>query len=144
MSEKERLQSNNNNENESNENCTVCSQKTKINSSSVAIQVDAPQQNDNDLKMNGTANDGEQLYFYIISYYYKKAYNYFTDTLPDSSENALKMDNALIQNAYETINELKKEIVELRNSFETKTFETHKLTSEDISTEKPTSHSTFT
>lgn len=57
ISDHEILQSNNNNENESIANCEACSQKKKVNSSSVAIQCDA--ENDEVPLLQAKITDGK-------------------------------------------------------------------------------------
>lgn len=96
---------NNNNDTETNANCIACSQKTKIRSASIAIQCEV----DNIGSHASEASHGES-----------KTVN---DTEIDGSveEQSEKQCKELAQSAHQTINELKKEIVELKNSLEAKT-----------------------
>ncbi|XP_055309235.1 cilium assembly protein DZIP1L isoform X2 [Sitodiplosis mosellana] len=83
---------NNNNDNEINADCMVCSQKMESKTNSSSIAIQC------ELNIQQNQND--------------------TKIALNDSKN---MDSELIQSAYDTINELKKEIVDLKNSLEAKT-----------------------
>lgn len=91
---------NNNNNNESNTtNCTECSKKTKIHSSSIAIQCEV------------SSSTAEQIELAIEA----------NTNIEKCKNDETNLDNDLVQSAYEVINELKKEIFDLKNSIEQKT-----------------------
>lgn len=86
---------NNNNDGENGANCTTCSEKSNNNSSSKAVQCEV-------------ANSDSQ----------EAAINHEKSDINESLEK--QSDPDLSQNAYQTISELKKEIVELKKCLETK------------------------
>lgn len=95
-------QSNNNNNNNNESiptNCTECSNKGKINSSSIAIQCEV---------ISSQIGTEKMVPFDNLMSNAEKCEN--------SQEPAKYLDNELVQSAYETIKELKKEIMDLKNS----------------------------
>lgn len=91
---------NNNNNDESNTiNCTECSKKSKIYSSSIAIQCEVSYPTAEQIEPAIEANTN----------------------IEKSKNDETNLDNDLVQSAYEVINELKKEIFDLKNSIEQKT-----------------------
>lgn len=144
---------NNNNDNEPNANCTVCSQKTKskTDSSSIAIQCEvSPISNENietqsvqekgeDATMEKIAVDNgnekcnlnkfHKLYFHsIVNSIFAENHGKEGDLLNQEKNS----DTEQIQNAYETISELKKEIVSLKNSLEAKIESEHPTTAVNL------------
>lgn len=94
---------NNNNEGENGANCTTCSEKSNINSSSKAVQCEVTNSGPKETTTNHEkSNESESLE---------------QQSDPDLSQ---LLPSELAKNAYQTISELKKEIVELKKSLEAK------------------------
>lgn len=112
---------NNNDDNETNVNCNECSQKMKINSSTKAIQCEESTFSQNTISHENTETQ-ERLQ---TNHEESKEKNDETKVVQDSVDKKLENDDKkleieFIQTAYETISELKKEIVDLKNSLEAK------------------------
>ncbi|XP_031625714.1 zinc finger protein Dzip1 [Contarinia nasturtii] len=102
--------SNNNNNSDGNElnvNCTECSQKMKVNSSTKAVQCEESifLNENNEAPFHSTHDEPKEKIDQIQG---------------DGDTTGKKLENELIQSAYETISELKREIVDLKNSLGTK------------------------
>lgn len=102
---------NNNNDNESNSNCKECAKKVKIHSSSIAIQCEVNSSKAEQVELEGIVQSDESN---------EKGQNCKEDD-GNSKEQTKCLDNELIQNAYDTINELKEEILNLKKTLEQKT-----------------------
>lgn len=133
-SAKEVLQSNANNksyeiDNISNNNCTICSQKMKINSTSIATQYEESIHLKTSSEIHDGFHDHEKTNINTKRNTMKSNERDFESNKTEKNVKTLETES--IQRAYETISELKKEIIDLKNSLEAKTsVEDHHIISE--------------
>lgn len=108
----------NNNDEDNDVKCIVCTRRTelKCTASSIAIQceVNIDQKNQNDTKVENLLNGNTKKFYFQ----YERKNNLFSINLTDGRS----VDSVLIRNAYETISDLKKEIINLKKSLEAKTY----------------------